>query len=609
MAARFTPEEFLDHLLALPRLAGELVSPDLAWVAWSWYGRGPAADVYVAPTDGSTPPVRLTDTPQNTHVVAWAADSRTLIVSEDKDGDERERLYALDRTRPNVLRLVTDEAPNYFLRGGKLAPDNRTLVYAANRDPDTGAEIEPYIVYAHDIVSGARRPLARPLKAGTGAPALNEQGTHILYTRKDLHPAGQQVWLVDIDGREDREVLNFGPAVKVRASWLRDGIRAVVVAETATHKRLGLWDRRDMSLRWLIDDPARHIEYAYAPRGTNLIVSVETAGARTRAVLIDPDSGLESRIENAPGTFLPLARIGEDWLGTTYSARQPRDIVRLAKTGTPQSLTRLWTATPLRPEDFVPAENMTWPAPDGLEIQGWLYRAAAPSRGLIVHVHGGPTAHAEDRVNPMIQYLVAAGFDVLEPNYRGSTGFGLPFREAIKKDGWGGAEQDDIRAGIEALMAKGIARPGRVGITGTSYGGYSSWCAITRWPPEIVAAAAPICGMTDLVVDYHTTRPDLRPYSEEMLGGAPDQVPERYHERSPINFVDRIRGRLLIVQGARDPNVTPENMRAVRAALDRAGIAYDVLVFEDEGHGIVKPQNQKRLYRALVAFFGRAFGT
>ena len=609
MAARFTPEEFLDHLLALPRLAGELVSPDLAWVAWSWYGRGPAADVYVAPTDGSTPPVRLTDTPQNTHVVAWAADSRTLIVSEDKDGDERERLYALDRTRPNVLRLVTDEAPNYFLRGGKLGPDGRTLVYAANRDPTTGAEIEPYIVYAHDIVSGARRPLARPLKAGTGAPALNEQGTHILYTRKDLHPAGQQVWLVDIDGREDREVLNFGPAVKVRASWLRDGIRAVVVAETATHKRLGLWDRRDMSLRWLIDDPARHIEYAYAPRGTNLIVSVETAGARTRAVLIDPDSGLESRIEGAPGTFLPLARIGEDWLGTTYSARQPRDIVRLAKTGTPQSLTRLWTATPLRPEDFVPAENMTWPAPDGLEIQGWLYRAAAPSRGLIVHVHGGPTAHAEDRVSPIVQFLVAAGFDVLEPNYRGSTGFGLPFREAIKKDGWGGAEQDDIRAGIEALMAKGIARPGRVGITGTSYGGYSSWCAITRWPPEIVAAAAPICGMTDLVVDYHTTRPDLRPYSEEMLGGAPDQVPERYHERSPINFVDRIRGRLLIVQGARDPNVTPENMRAVRAALDRAGIAYDVLVFEDEGHGIVKPQNQKRLYRALVAFFGRAFGT
>ena len=63
------------------------------------------------------------------------------------------------------------------------------------------------------------------------------------------------------------------------------------------------------------------------------------------------------------------------------------------------------------------------------------------------------------------------------PNYRGSTGFGLAFREAIKEDGWGGLEQEDIRAGIEALIAAGIAEPGKVGITGTSYGGYSAW-----WP-------------------------------------------------------------------------------------------------------------------------------
>jgi hypothetical protein len=87
------------------------------------------------------------------------------------------------------------------------------------------------------------------------------------------------------------------------------------------------------------------------------------------------------------------------------------------------------------------------------------------------------------------------------------------------------------------------------------YGGYSSWCAITRFPKEIVAAAAPICGMTDLVVDYPTTRPDIRPYSEEMMG-SPATAPERYRERSPIHYVDRIEGRLLIVQGANDPNVT-----------------------------------------------------
>jgi dipeptidyl aminopeptidase/acylaminoacyl peptidase len=113
--------------------------------------------------------------------------------------------------------------------------------------------------------------------------------------------------------------------------------------------------------------------------------------------------------------------------------------------------------------------------------------------------------------------------------------------------------------------------------------------------------------MTDLVVDYRTTRPDLRPYSEEMLGGSPEQIPQKYYERSPINFVHNIKGKLLIVQGGRDPNVTPENVRAVRAALERAGIPYELLVFEDEGHGISRPANQKTLYLRLVEFFSGAF--
>jgi dipeptidyl aminopeptidase/acylaminoacyl peptidase len=109
------------------------------------------------------------------------------------------------------------------------------------------------------------------------------------------------------------------------------------------------------------------------------------------------------------------------------------------------------------------------------------------------------------------------------------------------------------------------------------------------------------------VVDYNTTRPDLRPLSEEMLGGRPDQVPERYHERSPINFVQNIRGKLLIVQGALDPNVSPENVRQVRERLEANKIPYKLLVFEDEGHGIGKPANQEELYPRLADFFKQAF--
>ncbi len=112
--------------------------------------------------------------------------------------------------------------------------------------------------------------------------------------------------------------------------------------------------------------------------------------------------------------------------------------------------------------------------------------------------------------------------------------------------------------------------------------------------------------MTDLVVDYESTRPDQRPYSEEMIGGSPSEIPKKYFERSPVNFVSDIKGDLFIVQGRRDPNVTPENVRVVREALDREEISYDVLKFEDEGHGITKPENQRKLYLALLKFFDRA---
>jgi len=122
-----------------------------------------------------------------------------------------------------------------------------------------------------------------------------------------------------------------------------------------------------------------------------------------------------------------------------------------------------------------------------------------------------------------------------------------------------------------------------------------------------VAASAPICGMTDLVVDWETTRPDLRPYSEEMMGGSPAQVPERYCERSPLHFVEDIQGSLLIVQGLTDPNVTPENVRVVQAALRQAEVNYQLLTFEDEGHGISHPKNLRVLYQRLVQFFEEAF--
>jgi len=604
--------DYLNALLSLPGMWGPQVSRNGQWVAWTWFRTGPAGDVYAAPTVGSSAPIRLTDTGEDTMLASWTPDSQAVIVEQDKGGNERAQLFCVDLDNPLEMAPLTEPEPNYFVRGGDLHSNGRWLVYGANVDVVTGDEIEPTWMYRHDLETGERLVLARPKKSGYTWPDLSPDGAQVLYGRKDLHPAGRQIWLVDIEGNEDREILNFGADVKTYASWFPDGQRVLVIAEMETHRRLGIWELADSSLRWVLDDPTRNIETAFVPHGSDRIVVVEVQQARVRSSLLDPGTGEETRLPAIPGNLVPLAPLGDgQWAGKYYSSRQPVDMVRfsLADPNPEQfiSLSHVWKRTPLKSDDFAPAESFQWQSVDGLPIQGWLYRAKQEAQGTIVYVHGGPTYHSQDQISNEIQFFVRQGFNVLDPNYRGSTGFDLAFRKAIKTDGWGGLEQEDIRTGIEALIEAGVAEAGKVGVTGTSYGGYSAWCAITRYPPEIVAAAAPICGMTDLVIDYETTRPDLRPYSEEMLGGSPDEVPQRYFERSPINFVRNIDGPLLIVQGLQDPNVTPENVRTVKEALEKMGVPYQLLAFDDEGHGISKPKNQKVLYQRLLAFFEDAF--
>lgn len=603
-------QSFLKQLLQLPSVEEARLSPDGRWVAFVWYRRHANWDVFAVPTDGSLSPFALTDTPETTTLVSWAPDSRSVIVAEDHGGDEHDRLLRVDLAHPLELQPLTPDHPSYFIRGGSLNPDGAALFYGANYDFSGKRLLEATWIYRHDLATGELTPLARPLKPAFMEVSLNQQGTHLLYCRKDRHPAGRQFHLVDTEGGDDREILHFGDRAKVFARWLPDGERILVLSESTgggpqDHLSLGVYHWPSRSLRWLVDDAQRAIESAWVSPDGAVIVD-EIRQACHHPSWIDAESGVETRFPELPGNLFPLGRAADGaWIAKHYSATRPTELVRFHAQA-PQdllSLTRVWELTRLRPAQLAPAETLTWHSVDGLAVQGWLYRAQPNPRRAVIYVHGGPTHHSEDRLNVQIQYLVSQGFNVLDVNYRGSTGFGLKFRELIKEDGWGGREQADLAAGAETLIRLGLAEPGRVGITGTSYGGYSAWHQITHSPPEIIAAAAPICGMTDLVIDYQTTRPDLRPYSEEMIGGSPVQAPERYFERSPVNYVQNIRGRLLIVQGGQDPNVTPENVRVVRQRLEANRVPYELLVFEDEGHGIVKTENLEVLNERLASFF------
>jgi dipeptidyl aminopeptidase/acylaminoacyl peptidase len=607
----------LKQLLSLPEVKYAKLSPDGRWVAFMWYRIHENIDVFVVPTDGSRLPTALTHTPEYTSLTSWTQDSKAVIVEEDHDGDERVTLYRVEIDRPREMVPLTPSRPPYFLRGGSLRNDNKTLFYGANYDFEQESLTEATWIYRHDLESEERIVLARPEKPAFTVPVLNRAGSHLLYARKDRHPSGRQFHLVDIDGKEDREILHFGDVNKVFARWMPDSEHILIISdsvdgETQGHISVGVYHWPTGNLEWLVDDPARTVEGAWvSPDG--LIIVDEMRDATHMTSFIDLVSGIEQPFPRLEGNLVPLGRTAEgDWVAQHFAANHPADLIRFnldARVPSDlQSLTNVWTHTSLNAEKLAKAENWHWESTDGVQVQGWLYRADPNPKRAIIYVHGGPTSHSEDKLNAQIQYFVSEGFNVLDVNYRGSTGFGLKYRELIKEDGWGGREQDDITMGAKALIDLGLADVGKVGVTGTSYGGYSSWYQITHTPVGVIGAAAPICGMTDLVVDYNTTRPDLRPYSEEMIGGSPDEVPEKYYERSPINFVENISGKLMIVQGGQDPNVTPENMREVIKRLNMNDILYELEVFEDEGHGIYRVGNQERLYQRMVHFFKDAFG-
>ncbi len=227
---------FLDALLTVPVIYNPMISKDSKYVAYTWKNIHPNLDVFVVSTDGRTPPIALTDTPEATFVVNFAPDSQSVIVGEDKDRNERVRLFEVKIDKPKEMIPLTEEDPSFFLRGGALHPNRKWLVYGANYDMEKKQEIEPTWIFRHNLKTEEKLVLAKPKKPAWIYPQLNNQGTQVLYNRKDTHPKGIQFWLVDINGKEDREILNFGPKAKVQAVWLPDGQRIGFITETKDGK-------------------------------------------------------------------------------------------------------------------------------------------------------------------------------------------------------------------------------------------------------------------------------------------------------------------------------------------------------------------------------------
>lgn len=603
----------LESLMTIPELSRVYLSPEKKHFALMVNRIQENYDIFLGSIQRGTEMVPLTRTTERTILTDWAPDSKSVLVAEDKAGNERMTLYRVFLDTPFDMIPLTPKEPDHFLRGGLFSPAGDFIAYAVNYDYDRKKETETFRVVVQDLESGSKTVVARPDKPSSIRVSVDPKGTNILYNRSDEDPAGEQWWIASKDGNNDREILNFGSKAKVSAYWTYDG-RVAFDTDTIDGERhdsvaIGLYNPLNGKTDWLaIPQDGVPYDLIRVPQHSKQIVMVQEREGRNRSYIYDLEHETITIATPLRGNLLPISPISPtEWLGVYYSSTSPKNLVKFNpfKPNAKQFeyLTDMLGGSGISEVELTPAQDFRWISVDNTMIHGWLYQPVKFNGKTIVHIHGGPTYHSQDALNIDIQYFCSLGFNVLDPNYRGSTGYGVNFRELIKKDGWGGNDSQDVRTGIQSLIEKEISTPGKIGIYGTSYGGYMSWNAIVHFPKEIVAAAAPICGMTDLIVDYETTRPDLRPYSEEMLGGSPTDVPEIYKERSPINHVQNIKGNLLIIQGFRDPNVTKANVAAVEKRLEEHNIRYEKFVFDDEGHGVVREQNVKILLAKLAEFF------
>jgi dipeptidyl aminopeptidase/acylaminoacyl peptidase len=258
----------------------------------------------------------------------------------------------------------------------------------------------------------------------------------------------------------------------------------------------------------------------------------------------------------------------------------------------------------LTEEELVAPDEITYESFDGREIPAWLYlpHDRDGEVPVVLSIHGGPEAQERPWYQPFYQYLVSRGFVVLAPNIRGSSGYGKTYQKLIHRD-WGGGDLRDFEALARWLQEQDFVDGGRLGVYGGSYGGFATLTCVTRLP-DYWAAAVDIVGPSNLVTFSKAVPPTWRRFLDAWVGN-PDTEADFLLERSPITYVENVRAPLLVMQGAHDPRVVKGESDQMVERLRELGREVDYVVFEDEGHGFTKRQNQQRAYRLAADWFER----
>ncbi len=260
-------------------------------------------------------------------------------------------------------------------------------------------------------------------------------------------------------------------------------------------------------------------------------------------------------------------------------------------------------------KDFALAESevIKWKGPDNFDIEGVLLKPLGYQTGkkypLILQIHGGPYGKFSDTFNARNQIWAANGYAVLMPNPRGSTGYGNPFTVANLGD-WGGKDFQDIMAGVDSVIARGLADPDKCVVMGGSYGGFMTFWTVTQ--TDRFKAAIGHAAISDWY-SFHG-QSDVPGLMEYGFKGTPWDVPENYRRWSPMTYVAKVKTPLMITHGERDMRVNIQQGEQYYRSLKKRGVEVVFYRYPREGHGIQEPNHVIDLTARQLEWFDAHLG-
>jgi len=604
-----------------PEISGAQISPDGKFISFMKPFKG-TRNIWVKRTEepfDKAKPITA-DTQRPIPAYFWSRDGKYILFVQDKAGDENYLVYAVNPADAPASGQEVPAARNLTDLKGV-----RAEIYAVPRtDPDAiYVGLNDRDKAWHDLYK---------VKISTGERTLVRQNTERIvgwtFDLKDqLRLAGRvdeqgntEVLRVDDKGFTKVYTCNVfeqcGPL-----QYHKDGRRVYFTTNKGdiNLSRLELFDPETSKEEVVESDPMNRVDFgnAFFSEVTDELIVTTYDDDRERRYWKDKAFEADYKLmeKQLPGKEIGLASATKDeqlWLISASSDTEPGErylFDRRTKRLTLQYRTR----ENLNRDSLAPMKVVRYKSSDGLEIPAYLTLpkgVAAKNLPLIVFPHGGPWARDDWGYDTFAQFWANRGYAVLQPNFRGSTGYGKKFLDAGNKQ-WGDKMQDDITWGVKYLVAEGIADPKKIGIMGGSYGGYATLAGVT-FTPDVYTAAVDYVGpsnLTTLLESIPAYWEAFRQVFYKRMGDPSTAEGKAQLDRqSPLFSANKIKTPLLVVQGQNDPRVNKREADQIVIALRDRGFPVEYINAPDEGHGFARPENNLAMFAAAEKFMAKFLG-